>query len=954
MSFIGVEVWTDVGCASPAPTLRAWVPLGQLVACAAQWSVDGQQDQLTVAVSLGHYSAAELTRGRVVRVRTDDPAVYDEWRIEDTEDTSDGRIRAARCTSIAQDLSRALYVGYTSTGEADARFSAVGVTSTEVLNGPVRDALDAAGLPWLVTGTVNSTDEIDLSVEYATARSLIASVQEATGAELEVVRNGTTDYAVNLVETIGASADPVYVRTARNLRQGTRRLIASEGGTRVVPRGRDDQTSRTVGRAYWEVTNVSGSTLTLRDPRGAGFPEPCPFASMLVGQYVVKRAPVPSYAVISAVTPSGSETSAVTVTGTPPFSTGDEVYFADIVPRTVTRVASSTANTSTITTPDALVGDLVVIAAWRSGSNTPPSTPTGYTLVTGSGANNVALAVFYRRQTVNGTTNVTSTNAGNMISVVYRGARDAAQAVQSGGNSDEIAVSSWSQTGLANSANGLVIVGHQTATDIGTLAFSGTGYTPIAVTNVAPGIAAYDAGDGLSGDSGDLAELVDASGAWRTANIEVRANLDIRPLWGLTSPALLAAQAGIYDRVLDRPTLSGSVPFVPNPYLRDQTGTTTFTVVNGAATASTSSPTVTFTTSIVDRSLQAGDVLRRASDNAILGTVASAGNLTATLTANSLLTISGVTCSVTRAVPSGFTASGQFTSSFVPQGLFPDVPLGFGFQFYSGNATGLNYLYTPVIPVPIDTETPYRLWWWVSLDDVAGTGVARFQIVDASNLATLVGVEVSLDDDLEGSLVRVLFESPTLLDHPNGVRIRMQCSANERVTVGPYGAAPASWTPADVEVPRACDLWHEGTLWLRTQSIPEGYDLDLVDLHSVDATAYPWERLVLGGELVVDDVDLGVQSTQRVVALTRDYLAPGSGQVTLGRRERGLAEYLAAQQNVSVADIALRLSRGLVRQVEILRAAPSVVATSTAITTIDPTPIAVTAGAIQSAFTEGN
>jgi len=329
----------------------------------------------------------------------------------------------------------------------------------------------------------------------------------------------------------------------------------------------------------------------------------------------------------------------------------------------------------------------------------------------------------------------------------------------------------------------------------------------------------------------------------------------------------------------------------------------------------------------------------------------------ATLTANSLNNLSG-TARITRTVPRGiavapnFAEAAQFTSSTVPQGLFPDVPLGFGWQVATG--TGTTTLYSPVIPVPTDSETPYRIWWWLAPEAVTGAPFITLDLVNEANQTQTIGASVLLDDDLEGSFVRVLFESPVLLDCTSGVRIRATIAAGQVLTFGPIGAAPASWTALDVDQPRACDLWHEGTLWLRTQSVPEGYDLDFVDLYSVDATAYPWEQVTLGGELVVDDLDLGIRSTQRVVALTRDYLAPGSGQVTLGRRERGLAEYLASQQNVSISDIALRLSRGLAQQVEILRRAPSVVATSDAITQVDPTPIAQTAGAIQAAFSEGN
>jgi hypothetical protein len=949
----GVAVWSDVECAAGASAL-AWVPVGQLVGLTAQASVDGQ-DSLSVAVPLAHRGAAHLTRGRVVRVVTDDPADYEEWRVSDTEDSTDGRLRAAKCDPIALDLSRALYVARTSTGETTTDLSLIDVTVTEVLDGPVRDALDAAGLTWITTGTVEPTSTIDIDAEYATAQSLVRQAAAAVSCEVQVTRNGTSGYEINVVSRIGASAADVYVRTRRNLLSGKRLLSGSLGGTRVIPRGRDDQSTRTVGYAFWEVTATTTATITVRDPRGTGFPSPFAFADQVNDLYAVQRGVGTVVARrITDSEPSTGGTSILTVGSGHPWTAGDEVYVTELAAREIVRVAESAANSTIIAIPpETEVGDLIVLCAWRDGSDTAPSASVGYTSVTTVGGSGNSLRVSYRRATAAGTVNVTAINATRIIAVVYRGALDVGAVQTNVGSGTGVGITGWAQTGLFGStATDVTFVGHATATDLATT--SPSGRTFVEVSNVVPGLAAY-VGPYLASNSGTTTTTYDTSGAWASASCEVRAAYDLTRLWSIADPALLTAQAGVYDRLLDRPTLSGAVAFVDDPYLLDQTGTST--APYGTMTSDTTSDIVTSTAPDVLRRLQPGDILRRSSDNAVIGTILTCDSATqVTLTANAAITHSGAV-RFTRSVPAGIDVGGSL-SGFLPVGYFPDVPRGGAWQVLSDSAAIDTDIYSPPFVLPVDPQTPYRLWWWLSIveygamspDLTAQLVTADSVIFDPFVQPVAVGAPVILTPDLEGSLVRLLFESPVLLDAPQGVRIRVTIPADTRIVFGPRGASPSSWVPTDVETPRACDLWHEGTLWLQTQSIPEGYQLELVDLYGVDADAYPYERLTLGGMVVVDDADLGIRTTQRLVALTRDYLRPGVGSVTLGRRERGLAEYLAAQSTVSVADIALRLSRGLVQQVAVLRASPSVVATSDGITTLDPTPVATVAGALSSAF----
>jgi hypothetical protein len=231
----------------------------------------------------------------------------------------------------------------------------------------------------------------------------------------------------------------------------------------------------------------------------------------------------------------------------------------------------------------------------------------------------------------------------------------------------------------------------------------------------------------------------------------------------------------------------------------------------------------------------------------------------------------------------------------------------------------------------------------------------RFRLRDATTNAIVSG-QVSLTEAQEGQLVRVMLgvNSNLRASTPRRVRIEVDTSLAGAATwdlrLGPWGAQPAGWAITDIEAPRANDLWHEGTLWLANQGVPESYNVSLADLAAIDGSRFPFERLTLGGRIDIDDRQIGVRSVQRLVSVTRDLLRPGNVQLVLGRRERGLAEFLAAGTRTSVSDVALRLSRGLLNQASALAGGTVADATATDITTEDAGTVSLIGNSLRQAF----
>jgi hypothetical protein len=740
--FVRAEVWSDVECAGGQRL--ASLSAGQLVAAVASHALDGS-DSLTLVVPWDVVGVDLMTRGRVVRVcYTDD---YEEWRIRDTQDDADEQTRQVACDGIGLDLSRALYVDTDADGAAVTEFAAIGIDAEGMVDGPIRDALDGAGLTWITKGTITPTGLFDIAQDWASARSLAVDTATRTGTELRVRRDGTSGYLIDLVDRIGSSAPVVYARTARNLLSTQRTFAGALAGTRVVPRGRDDSTSRTFGYAYWEVVTTGNDGTddfaVIRDPRGTSFPPPggATVANRLVGFWLAKLQPT-------------------------------------FVASQVLGSVAETANSTRVRMPAGAVA-----------------------------------------------------------------------------------------------AQGL------TAGDV--VEFR-------------------------------LGSLVDSP----------------RP-WYLTSAADQAAGGGLYDRVYDRPTLTGAVNYTPNPFVRDFTGLATYTELNLAITSSTGSAAIT-TGGTAARTVQPGDILLRASDDAVVGTVLSVGTgQNATLTANALLTLSSVQGKIRRAVPAGArvdTGVRGLLWSQVPSNVAGVDSLAWRVERTADVATGVGYIEIPVSLPFVGTPTSWQIGVWAECEHiVGGLSLIRFSLRRADTGAQL-GDPVELLESESGKLARVVFSGIDLSAATAGVTIRVemdwQSGAFTTVALGPWWCQPAAWEPKPVEAPFACDLWHEANIFLDTQGAPISYSVDLADLASIDGQAFGADRLAIGGTLEIDDRTLGVRTRQRVVQMTRDLLAPGSASLTLGRQDKTLADILAAQSGLSVADIALALASGLTRDARLIAQRP--------------------------------
>ena len=139
---------------------------------------------------------------------------------------------------------------------------------------------------------------------------------------------------------------------------------------------------------------------------------------------------------------------------------------------TVSFVGAQGAAATTVTIPAHQVGDLILIFAYRDGSNTVPTAPTAggtvptWTQIGSSGGNTNSSRFHHATATATNTTSGTWTNATELICLVYRGATVGASVGGSGAATTTVNYPALSLQRADNTSWVVGVAGHRTATNV--------------------------------------------------------------------------------------------------------------------------------------------------------------------------------------------------------------------------------------------------------------------------------------------------------------------------------------------------------------------------------------------------------------------------------------------------------------------------------------------------------
>lgn len=189
---------------------------------------------------------------------------------------------------------------------------------------------------------------------------------------------------------------------------------------------------------------------------------------------------------------------------------------------TVSYVGAQGAAATTVTIPAHQVGDLILIFAYRDGSNTVPTAPTAggtvptWTQIGSSGGNTNSSRFHYAVATATNTTSGTWTSATELICLVYRGASIGASAGGSGNATTSIAYPALTLQRTDNTSWVVGVAGHRSATNVEV--------APTGMTNRASSgteAAGHDS-NGATTSWSQQTVTVNASSAYRSWTVELR------------------------------------------------------------------------------------------------------------------------------------------------------------------------------------------------------------------------------------------------------------------------------------------------------------------------------------------------------------------------------------------------------------------------------------------------
>lgn len=308
-ALVRIEIWSDVE--ANAGTIQTVI---------SDWSTSEETFELetgkeVMLLTMLRNSEAwsDIQHRRVLRTVLSDGS-YDEWRIADVDDALSergGESAVLPCESIRYDLGSRIIERIESDGRAHGVFTLLSLSPEEHT-----DFLLGFAPSYFTKGTIDPTKDEDLQYENDSPLSALSELQNLTGTEIEIERNGTTDYLVHLRTEIASNQEKAYLRQRKNVTAIRRRSKVDKLANRVYPVGQTiDGVQATMAEATWEVASVASNVI--------GFlGSPFAFDDQLNTYYLEKTS-----AALTQVNDTDSGAQTVTVADGSSISVGEKLRF---------------------------------------------------------------------------------------------------------------------------------------------------------------------------------------------------------------------------------------------------------------------------------------------------------------------------------------------------------------------------------------------------------------------------------------------------------------------------------------------------------------------------------------------------------------------------------------------------------------------------------------------------
>jgi len=260
-----IELWSDIEAAGGSVlSLSPGAILRDLSAASLLEEVNGDDRlMLSIPVDSVSFASGGITEGVVFRVLWDDDTVA-EYRVVDIKKgrkQDNKKLASVEAEGVIFELNRpGLIERVESSGLVQPDFTILNFTPTEIINQYILN--DAAS--YFSIGTIDPTDELEeFTFDFFTPLGALRQLAKLTDTELQVLRNGPSDYDISLLDEVGSGATKPFVTVGKNIKSFSREDDIRETANRMYGKGGGEPGNRlTLGSNAWEVT--SNSPLTLK------------------------------------------------------------------------------------------------------------------------------------------------------------------------------------------------------------------------------------------------------------------------------------------------------------------------------------------------------------------------------------------------------------------------------------------------------------------------------------------------------------------------------------------------------------------------------------------------------------------------------------------------------------------------------------------------------------------
>ena len=256
-----VEIRSELECNGGVH--QATIARNELFKAVTEENLDGKHG-LQIDLDREATAWSSVQNERVLRVVFKDATIQEFRIIKPT----DGRVVRGALTarvkaqSILMDLQNGLVTRTEGDGTESVFYTLLSRTRQELV-----DLIVAKAPSYFAVGTIDDASTVvkTFTFEFDSPLRALQELAVLEEMELNVRRNGATDYKVDLLDAIGSSATQPEFRYRKNLKGLSRELDSGKLVTRVYPAGGGDDAVRlSIGEAMWEVTAVpTGTTADL-------------------------------------------------------------------------------------------------------------------------------------------------------------------------------------------------------------------------------------------------------------------------------------------------------------------------------------------------------------------------------------------------------------------------------------------------------------------------------------------------------------------------------------------------------------------------------------------------------------------------------------------------------------------------------------------------------------------